>query len=87
MIIGKLGKIFVLSILNSHAPQKQIRVRDKSYPWITQDIRRLMTKRDKCLKKAIASGCNTVWSDYKRMRNEVNSVLRNTKRSFFKIKF
>ena len=25
----------------------------------------------------------TVWSDYKRMRNEVNSVLRKSKRSFF----
>ena len=64
-----------LSILNSHAPQKQIRVRDKSYPWITQDIRRLMTRRDKCLKKAIASKCNVIWLDNKRIRNEVNSVL------------
>ena len=51
MIIGKLGKIF-LSILNNHAPQKQIRVRDESYPWITQYIR-LMTKRDKCLRKQL----------------------------------
>ena len=80
----KTWKNNFLSVLNTLAPIKQIRVRDKSYPWITSDIRRLMTRRDMCLKKAIKSKCNVIWSDYRRLRNEVNSVLRRSKCSFFR---
>ena len=42
---NKWKKIFV-STIEEIAPLKQVRVREKTLPWITADLRKLMRKRD-----------------------------------------
>ena len=44
-------KLFI-GMLDSHAPLKRLRVRKKTLPWISPNIRLLMRERDRQCKKA-----------------------------------
>ena len=52
-------------ILHHHLPPRDVKIRDKSLPWINTSIRKEMNKRYKLLNKAKSSGDPEIWSLYK----------------------
>ena len=79
------NKIF-LQIANEHAPLKQVKVRSKSLPWITNDIRRKMNRRFKLYKKAVNTNDNEKWQEYKFLSNWTTASVRRAKADFFRNK-
>jgi len=57
-------------ICDKHAPLKKIKIRSKSAPWITNEIRRKMNYRYKLFKSAVATKDETAWTRYKKFRDE-----------------
>lgn len=70
-------------IRDEHAPRKEVKVRSKSMPWITNDIRNKMNQSYKLFKTAIKTKSSISWQEFKKVRNEVNSALRNAKASYY----
>ena len=55
--------------------------------WITNSIKRLINTRDKLKRKAIITKLETdSWSNYKKVRNQVNIELRNAKKNYYSSK-
>ena len=59
------------------------RVRGKSLPWLTPEIKNLMREREYHHKKAIKTDNEVQWSRYKRLRNAVNLKLRKEKNKYY----
>lgn len=67
--------------ISKHIPSKPARSRDK-LPWITPLIKQKMKLR-KCLyDKAKRTNTYTHWCDYKKVRNEVNSLLETAHHNY-----
>ena len=70
-------------ICDKHAPFKKSKIRSKSDPWITNEIRRKMNYRYKLLKSAVNTKDEIAWANYKKVRNEITGDLRRAKSRFF----
>lgn len=70
-------------ICDDHIPWKEVKVRSRSAPWITNEIRYKMNRRYKLFKLAISEGCPNLWSEYKQIRNEITSELWKAKALHF----
>ena len=68
---------------DKHAPFKKIKIRSKSDPWITNEIRRKMNHRYKLFKSAVNTKDETAWANYKKIRNEITADVRRAKARFF----
>ena len=58
---------------------KKARVRTKTLPWITRELRVLMRARNYHCNKAKKSGSEEDWKHYKELRNQVTQELRKEK--------
>ena len=72
----------LLSTLQSHAPIKTIRVRNRPCPYITQSIKDLMTYRDKLHRKFKLSRDNTDWISYRNARQSVKIALKKAEKEY-----
>ena len=79
-------KLFT-DICNEHAPWKEVKIRNRSAPWITNDIRYKMNRRFKLYKIALKMKNSVSWQEYKKARNDVRSALRKSKASYFQTCF
>ena len=70
-------------ICDKHVPFKKIKIRSKSDPWITNEIKRKMNYRYKLFKFAINAKDETAWASYKKFRNEITADVRRAKARFF----
>ena len=59
------------------------KVKSKSSPWITAELRRKTRKRDFLKNQAVKKNSHQPWNDYKKARNEVNASIREARDSFF----
>lgn len=73
-----------LDVCDQHAPFKDVKVRSTSLPWITNNIRLKINVRYKLFKSAISTRCPLKWSEYKKIRNEITTDLRQAKANYFK---
>ncbi|XP_031556954.1 uncharacterized protein LOC116293638 [Actinia tenebrosa] len=80
-------KELFLSVLDSHAPIKTKRIRNKKSPWMTTDLRKAMYDRDKMKQKATQTNSRDDWSDYKSIRNRVNNEIKRAKKSYYENHF
>lgn len=62
-------------IVDTHIPLKKARVRRKSLPWITREIRVLMRARNYLCTKAKKNRKAEDWEQYKKLRNQVMEKL------------
>ena len=69
-------------VLDTHAPIRKKRVRHRKSPWMNKDILDSMRKRDRYKRIAKRSRLDNDWLSYKKMRNNVNSMIRKAKRSY-----
>ena len=51
--------------------------RSKPKPWVTPDIKKLISKKHKAFKRARASDNNLLWEKYKSLRNKVKYAIKN----------
>ena len=70
----------IMKHLYKHAPVKRRRVKCNRLPeWYTSDIGLTRIQRDKCNRR------QKRWSQYKRLRNKVSSLIRDAKRKHFTV--
>ena len=72
------------AIFDRHAPQIVKRVKGKPCPWMISDIRKMMTSRDRMLRKARRTKKEEHWNLYKKLRNQCNNKMKYAKSSFHK---
>ena len=72
----------LLSTLQTHAPVKTIRVRNRPCPYITQNIKDLMAHRDQLHREFKFSRDIGDWSTYKNARQSVKIALKNAEKEY-----
>lgn len=72
----------ILNLFDKHAPVKVIKIKNNSYPWITEVIKIMMEKRDEALKKAHNSKNDASWSYYKMFKNFTNASIKREKKAY-----
>ena len=75
------------SILEEHAPTKIIQNRNNYVPYITEEIRLLMKKRNTLKVLASKSGNANDFNQYKTLRNLVVTKLKKAKSNYYRGKF
>ena len=73
----------LMECINTHAPLRHIRAGRKKSPWITDNLRHKMRKRDLLKSKAASTNDFLSWERYKRARNHTNNDIRKAKRKYF----
>lgn len=73
----------ILYLFNMHAPIKTIKITKKYAPWITENIRFLMSLRDKACNKWRRTKNEAHHSYYKMLKNYTTLVCRNEKKAYF----
>lgn len=73
-----------MEILDKHAPLHHKKIRNKSAPWLTQDIKRAMLQRNHFKKVSNRSGDPADWDKYESARNQVNLAIKKGKSEFFR---
>ena len=76
-------KCTFLAIADKHAPLKTMRVRSRSSPWITAELKDLMHNRDILKIKAIKTNDPNDWAVFKKQRNLVNKQVRLAKQVYY----
>lgn len=79
----KQWKEMFMSCVDAHAPIRHKRIGKQKPSWLTSEITQKLHNRDYLKKKAISSGDNYAWSQYKKARNHTNNALRRAKREYF----
>ncbi|XP_057296255.1 uncharacterized protein LOC130625211 [Hydractinia symbiolongicarpus] len=69
-------------IINIHVPLKEISIRGKSCPWLSGEIKTKMRERDHFLRKARKYNNSFDWESYKRIRNKVTTLIRQSKKKY-----
>ena len=81
---SKLSKLndALLSTLQTHAPVKTIRVRNRLCPYITQNIKDLMAHRDQLHRQFKFSRDVGDWTSFKNARQSVKIALKNAEKEY-----
>lgn len=70
------------SIFDKQAPFKSKIVKGKPAPWLKADLRQLIIRRDKALRKSRKTNSKTDVRAYKDFRNQCNRQLKEAKRKY-----
>ena len=70
------------STLDSHAPVRTIKVRNRPCPFVTRDIKQLMDNRNSLHRRFLQTRDAPDWEKYKASRNTVKRVLTEAERSY-----
>ena len=75
-----------LSVPDKHAPIRQRRVRSEYKPWLTNEIKQMSYHRDYLKKQSIKLRSTNYDEAYKRCKNKLNSLIKETKHEYFRNK-
>ena len=73
----------ILSLTKECIPNKSIRVRTSDPPWITTLLKRQIRKRKRLYRKAKQTNLERHWIKFRQLRNETNTMIRNSKQQFY----
>ena len=73
----------ILSIANEAIPNRSITVNHSDPPWITFCMKRHIRKPKRAYRKAKTTGFDSDWIKFRKLRNNVVSLIRNRKKSFY----
>ena len=76
-----------LEIVDKHAQLRKARVRGRSSPWITSELKKQMHEGDILKIKAIKSSDPVVRAKFKRQRNIINKAVKQVKQSYGQTSF
>ena len=71
-----------MKIMSSNIPQKRLS-KKRNLPWVTGDLKKLITRRNRLFKKAKLTNSSSHWDSYKKLRNTIVMKLRQAKRDYF----
>lgn len=71
------------NLFDRHAPVKRTQIKETSRPWLTDNVKFMMSLRDKAFKKAQATKLDIHIRYYKDLRNLVNSTIKREKVAYF----
>ena len=74
------------SIVNRHVSTKQVRLKNRSNPWLTPKILELIYKRDYTHRTSIRLKNSDMMAEYKHLRNEVVNNIRKSQQDYYKQK-
>ena len=80
--IAALNQI-ITDIFDKHAPMKKVKAKRPPTPWFTKEIKLLMKSRDRAYSVFKISKCSSHKTEYKRLRNKVNQLIRNAKLRYY----
>ena len=70
------------AVFNRHAPIVEKKLKGKPCPWITQETKRTMNRRE-LNRKAKKQNKLEDWKFYKRLRNRVNNETKQNKATYY----
>jgi hypothetical protein len=70
----------IIHLYNKHAPLKHVRIKNRPVQWLTEDIRRLMARRDRAHVKHRHFPSDENWKTYKSLRNACSRACRKARR-------
>ncbi|CAB3256978.1 unnamed protein product [Arctia plantaginis] len=73
----------LLNLFNKHAPLIRYKIYTRPTPWITQNVKLMMTIRDKALDRARKSNNDAHLDYYRNLRNYVTGAIEREKTAFF----
>ena len=73
----------LLTCLDKHATVKSVKLRHKPNPFITDEIRELMSSRDRMHKLACKTGSDNDWKAFLDKKKEVKRVIWSAEREHF----
>ena len=76
-------KLAYSDICDKRAPMKSLRQKERSNPWMTHDIIKLMYERDHVHAKATQSNDSRLWQNYRNLRNKVARIIKERKNVYF----
>ena len=69
-------------VLDTHAPLKKKRIRGDQLPWITPELQREISQRNRLFKKHAKNPTDSSWEKYRQQRNKVTTFKRKGMKSF-----
>ena len=69
--------------LDSHAIQKQIKIRGRPCPFVNKEIKDMMKFRDILLKRFVQTRDGTDWRNFKQSRDRVKKMLRDAENNIY----
>ena len=72
-----------LTCLDNHAPIKTLKLKRKSNPSITAEIRERINTRNKFHKRTRKSGSHEDWKAFEDLKREIKQSIRHTEREYF----
>lgn len=81
---SKLDKFnkFIIELFNKHAPAKTVKITKKKAPWLTENIKLLISDRDKALSRYKKQKTLFNWENYRQLRNHVTSLIQKEKKNY-----
>ena len=73
----------ILSLTKECIPNKSIRVRTSDPPWITTLLKKQIRKRKRLYRKANQTNLERHWIKFRQLRNETNTMIRNSKQQIY----
>ncbi|XP_059048701.1 uncharacterized protein LOC131843932 [Achroia grisella] len=70
----------ILSIYDKHAPVQQVRLKHSPAPWLTMDLKALMSRRDRAKIRLRRSSTDSDRQSYITLRNRCNKLCRQARR-------
>ena len=72
-----------LLVADVHAPQITRKVKSEYTPWMTNNTKKQIYHRDFLKKKTIKTGSEDMFVAYKKSRNALNKLIKDTKRNYY----
>ena len=70
-------------VADIHVPLRSRKVRNKYTPWLNDYIRKQINYRDYLRKKAVKTKSTYFHNAYKKARNKINKMIKNSKQKYF----
>jgi hypothetical protein len=77
----------IMSLLDKFAPTKKKIIKDRFSPWLTTTVLESLKLRNKAHRIATKSVSEDDWKHYRRLRNDTNQKLSQSKKNYFRVKF
>ena len=71
------------SLIDKHAPYREIRVSEKFCPWISTDLKYLIRRRDQLKQAAVRNNSMSLMITYRNVRNQVTTLNGQLKKQYF----
>lgn len=70
-------------VADDHAPIRKRRIKGTPFPWMNNNIRDLIQKRDYFHRKARKTNTSKHWNSYRTLRNTVNHLVKSAKSKYY----